>query len=68
MTTTNDIIAEARTLEAEFKAGRISAGELKELLEDLKHNKVIVASAGDLQVKGQLFELIDGIIAVAGAI
>ena len=68
MTTQNDVVAEARTLENEFKTGRISASELKELLEDLKHSKAIVAAAGDLQVKGQLFELIDGIIAVAGAV
>lgn len=68
MTTQNDVVAEARTLENEFKAGRISAAELKELLEDLKHSKAIVAAAGNLEVKGQLFELIDGIIAVAGAV
>ncbi len=68
MTTQNDVVAEARTLENEFKAGRISATELKELLEDLKHSKAIVAAAGDLEVKGQLFELIDGILCAAGAI
>jgi len=68
MTTKNDVVAEAHTLENEFKAGRLSAGELKELLEDLKHSKAIVAAAGDLEVKGQLFDLIDGIICAAGAI
>lgn len=68
MTTRNDVVAEAQTLENEFKAGRLSAGELKELLEDLKHSKAIVAAAGDLEVKAQLFELIDGIIVAAGAI
>ena len=68
MSTVNDVVAEAHTLENEFKAGRISSSELKELLEDLKHSKAIVAAAGDLKVKGQLFELIDGIITAAGAI
>ncbi len=66
--TTNDVIAEARTLETEFKAGRISASELKEMLDDLKHTKAILAAAGDLQTRAALVELIDGIIAGAGAL
>ena len=68
MTTTNDVIAEARTLENEFKAGRLSAGELKEMLDDLKHTKAILAAADDLALRGELHQLIDGIIAAAGAI
>ena len=66
--TQHDVTAEAHTLNNEFKAGRISADELKELLEDLKLSKAIVASAGDLHVKAQLFELIDGMITAASAI
>ena len=68
MSNTDNVVAEIRTLENEFKAGRISAGELKELLEDIKYSKAIVAAADDLALKAQLFELIDGIITTAGAL
>lgn len=68
MSNTDNVVAEIRTLENEFKAGRISAGELKELLEDIKYSKAIVAAADDLTLKAQLFEMIDGIITAASAI
>mgnify|MGYP006297509215 CR=1 FL=1 len=68
MSNTDNVVAEIRTLEGEFKAGRLSAGELKELLEDIKYSKAIVAAADDLTLKAQLFELIDGIITTAGAL
>ena len=68
MSNTDNVVAEIRTLENEFKAGRISAGELKELLEDIKYSKAIVAAADDLALKAQLFEMIDGIITAASAI
>lgn len=68
MSNTDNVVAEIRTLENEFKAGRLSAGELKELLEDIKYSKAIVAAADDLALKAQLFELIDGIITTAGAL
>jgi hypothetical protein len=68
MSNTDNVVAEIRTLENEFKAGRLSASELKELLEDIKYSKAIVAAADDLAAKAQLFELIDGIIVAAGAI
>ena len=68
MSNTDNVVAEIRTLENEFKAGRISASELKELLEDIKYSKAIVAAADDLALKAQLFELIDGIITAASAI
>ena len=68
MSNTDNVIAEIRTLENEYKAGRISASELKELLEDIKYSKAIVAAADDLALKTKLFELIDGIICAAGAI
>jgi hypothetical protein len=68
MSNTDNVVAEIRTLENEFKAGRISAGELKELLEDVKYSKAIVAAADDLALKAQLFELIDGILTAAKAI
>ncbi len=68
MSNTDNVVAEIRTLENEFKAGRLSASELKELLEDIKYSKAIVAAADDLALKAQLFEMIDGIIVAAGAI
>jgi hypothetical protein len=68
MSNTDNVVAEIRTLENEFKAGRISAGELKELLEDIKYSKAIVVAADDLVLKAQLFEMIDGILTAASAI
>ena len=68
MSNTDNVVAEIRTLESEFKAGRISASELKELLEDIKYSKAIVAAADDLALKAQLFEMIDGILTAAKAI
>jgi hypothetical protein len=68
MSNADNVVAEIRTLEDEFKAGRISASELKELLEDIKHSKAIAVAADDLALKAQLFELIDGIVVAAGAI
>jgi len=68
MSNTQNLVEEIRALEAEHTAGRISASELKELLEDIKHTKAIAVAADDLALKAQLFEMIDGIIAVAGAL
>lgn len=68
MSNTDNVVAEIRTLENEFKAGRVSASELKELLEDIKYSKAIVAAADDLALKAQLFELIDGILTAAKAL
>ena len=68
MSNTDNVVAEIRTLENEYKAGRISASELKELLEDIKYSKAIVAAADDLALKTKLFELIDGILTAAKAI
>jgi hypothetical protein len=68
MSNTDNVIAEIRSLENEFKAGHINAAELKELLEDIKHSKAIAVAADDLALKAQLFELIDGIVVAAGAI
>jgi hypothetical protein len=64
----DNVVEEVRALEAEFKAGKLSVGEFKELLEDIKHTKVIQAAADDLALKTQLNELIEGLIAVAGAV
>jgi hypothetical protein len=61
-------VEEIKALEAEFAAGKLSAVELKELLEDIKQTKVISVAAGDLALKTQLNELIDGIIVGAGAV
>lgn len=62
MSNKQTVVNEVKVLEAEFVAGKLSAVELKELLEDIKQTKVISAAAGDLALKTQLNELIDGII------
>jgi hypothetical protein len=38
------------------------------MLDDLKHTKAILAAADDLTVRGEIHQLIDGIIAAAGAV
>lgn len=68
MSNKQTVVEEIKALEAEFTAGKLSAVELKELLEDIKQTKVISAAAGDLALKTQLNELIDGIIVGAGAV
>lgn len=68
MSNKDTLVEEIHSLEAEFKAGNISASEYKELLEDIKHIKVIQVAANDLALKSQLCEIIDGLIVAAGAI
>ncbi len=68
MSNVDDIVTEVRALEADFKARKISAGEYKELLEDIKHTQVINIAADELALKSQLNELIEGLIAVADAV
>ena len=68
MSNTQNIVEEIKALEAEFTAGKLSAAELKELLEDIKQTKVISVAADDLALKSQLNELIEGIITGAGAV
>lgn len=68
MSTVDDVVTEVRELEQDFKAGKLSASEYQELLEDIKHIKVIQAAADDLALKTELNELIDGLITGAGAV
>jgi hypothetical protein len=68
MSNAQNLTEEIRALEAEFKAGSITSGELKELLEDLKHTKAILVAGDDLTVRSQFNQMIDGIIAAAGAV
>jgi hypothetical protein len=68
MSNTQNVVEEIKALEAEFAAGKLSAVELKELLEDIKQTKVIAVAADDLALKSQLNELIEGIITGAGAV
>ena len=68
MSNAQNLTEEIRALEADFKAGSISSGELKELLEDLKHTKAIAVAGDDLALRGQFHQMIDGIIAAAGAV
>lgn len=68
MSNVDNVVSEARALEAEFTAGNLSASEYKELLKDLQSTKVIEAAAGDLATLSQLNEMITGLIAVASAV
>lgn len=61
-------IAEAQALDAEFRAGKISAGEYKELLEDLKHTAAVNEAAGDLAKLSQIHEVLENLKSAAGLI
>ena len=60
--------AQAQDLQAQYHAGALSAGEYKELLEDLKHTAAIEEAAGDLAKLSQLHEMLDDLKSVAGLI
>ena len=57
-------IAQAQDLDAQYKAGNLSASEYKELLEDLRHNE----AAGDLNKLTQIYEVLDNLKSAAGLI
>jgi hypothetical protein len=61
-------IAEAQQLDAQFRAGQLSAGEYKELLEDLKHTAAVNEAAGDLAKLTQIYEVLDDLKSAAGLI
>jgi hypothetical protein len=61
-------IAQAQDLDAQYKAGNLSAGEYKELLEDLKHTAAVNEAAGDLAKLTQIHEVLDGLQSAAGLI
>ena len=61
-------IAQAQELDAQFKAGQLSAGEYKELLEDLKHTAAVNEAAGDLAKLTQIYEVLDDLKSAAGLI
>jgi hypothetical protein len=50
-------IAQAQDLDAQFKAGNLSASEYKELLEDLRHTAAVNEAAGDLNKLTQIYEV-----------
>ena len=68
MSNAQNLIEEIRAWEAEYKAGKISSAELKELLEDLKHGKAIEVAGDDLALRSQFNTMIDGILTVAKAV
>jgi hypothetical protein len=68
MSNAQNLIEEVRSLEAQYIAGALSAVEYKELLEDIKHTKIIQVAADDLALKTQLNEIIEDLITVATAI
>ena len=61
-------VAQAQELDAQYKAGNLSASEYKELLEDLKHTAAVNEAAGDLAKLTQLHEMLDDLKSVAGLI
>ena len=52
-------IAQAQDLDAQFKAGNLSASEYKELLEDLRHTAAVNEAAGDLNKLTQIHEVLE---------
>jgi polyhydroxyalkanoate synthesis regulator phasin len=52
-------IAQAQELDAQFKAGNLSASEYKELLEDLRHTAAVNEAAGDLAKLTQIHEVLE---------
>jgi len=61
-------IAQAQDLDAQYKAGNLSASEYKELLEDLKHTAAVNEAAGDLNKLTQIYEVLDNLKSAAGLI
>lgn len=61
-------VAQAQQLDAQFKAGQLSASEYKELLEDLKHTAAVNEAAGDLAKLTQIHEVLDDLVSAAGLI
>jgi polyhydroxyalkanoate synthesis regulator phasin len=61
-------IAQAQDLDAQFKAGNLSASEYKELLEDLRHTAAVNEAAGDLNKLTQIYEVLDNLKSAAGLI
>jgi hypothetical protein len=68
MSNTQNLVEEIKSLEAQYIAGALSVVEYKELLEDIKHTKIIQVAADDLALKTQLNEMIEDLITVATAI
>ena len=61
-------VSQAQELDAQYKAGNLSASEYKELLEDLKHTAAVNEAAGDLARLTQIHEVLDGLKSAAGLI
>jgi hypothetical protein len=61
-------IAQAQDLDAQYKAGNLSASEYKELLEDLRHTAAVNEAAGDLAKLTQIYEVLDDLKSAAGLI
>jgi hypothetical protein len=58
-------IAQAQDLDAQYKAGNLSASEYKELLEDLRHTAAVNEAAGDLNKLTQIYQVLDGLKSAA---
>ena len=61
-------IAQAQDLDAQYKAGNLSASEYKEVLGDLRHTAAVNEAAGDLNQLTQRHEVLDNLKSAAGLI
>ena len=61
-------IAQAQALDAQFRAGNLSAGEYKELLEDLKHTAAVDEAAGDLAKLTQIHKILEDLKTAASVL
>ncbi len=61
-------IAQAQDLDAQFRAGNLSASEYKELLEDLKHTAAVDEAAGDLAKLTQIHKILEDLKTAASVL
>jgi len=57
--------ADAYELQADYKAGKISKDEYAELVGDLAHSQAIADAANDLAAKTTMYNVIQGLKALA---
>lgn len=60
--------ADAYDLQEDLRMGKISRSEYNELLEDIKHKRVILEASADLETKAMLNEAVNGLIKLASVL
>lgn len=68
MINSDNIVAEITELNKDYQAGKLSADEYKELLQDIQKTKIIEVAADDLETKSRLNEMINGLLTLASAV